>query len=136
MSSRSLSLLLVLSTSTVLFAQSSQTSADQGRSNPALLERVQQLEKRLSEMEERQRKQDAMIAALLSAPASAEKAANASMPGAAPTPAPTPAPAAAASAMQTAEHDHSAIHDHPEVREATLRYPSLQITLRLPCRRR
>ena len=55
MSSRSISLLLVLSTSTVLFAQSSPLSADQGQSDHALLERIGQLEKRLSEMEERQR---------------------------------------------------------------------------------
>jgi len=127
MSSRSLSLLLVLATSTVLFAQSAPPSGDQGQSNPTLLERIKQLENRLGEMEERQRKQDAMIAALLSAPDSTEKTVQASMPGAPPVPVPAPTVPTAVREAQIAEHDHSAIRDHSEVREATIHYPSLQI---------
>jgi len=129
MPSRSLSLLLVLVllTSAALFAQSSPPSADQGQSNQALLERIQQLETRLSEMEERQRKQDAAIAVLLSSQGTAEKTAQVSMPAAPATPATAATPPASPSGVQTAEHDHSAMHDHAEVREATIHYPSLQI---------
>ena len=121
MSSRSLSLLLVLSTSTVLFAQSSPLSTDQGHSNQVLLERIDQLEKRLSEMEERQRKQDAIMAALLRSSGSPEKTAPMGMPEAPRT------PPASASTAPTVEHDHSAMPDRAEVREATIHYPSLQI---------
>ena len=127
MSSRSLFLFLVVLTSTALFAQPSPPAPDQGQSNPALLQRIQQLEKRLSEMEERQHKQDAMIAAVLNRRAAEFKMAEASMPGDPLAAVPPPAPPASGSATQSAEHEHSAMHDQAEVREATIHYPALQI---------
>src|SRR6266436_3485972 len=98
MSSRLVLLLLVLSTNVLLFAQS--PSPDQGDSNQALMERIQQLETRLREMEERQRRQDAAMAALLNSQGTSEITAVVTTP---------PAPS---NAGQTTERPGEHEHDH------------------------
>jgi hypothetical protein len=97
----------------VLFAQSAPASAGQEPSNQALLDQIQQLQKRLTDMEEHQRRTDAALAALLGAQGVADKTVQASTP-AAPT-------SEGHSALQAGEHDHA------QIREATIHYPSLQI---------
>jgi hypothetical protein len=109
MFSRVLPLLVFLLAPCALYAQSTSSSPEQGQSNQALLERIQQLEKRLSEMEDHQRKQDAAMAAITGSQALAEQAAPVSTPTAPPN------------------SGHAADHEHAEVREASMHYPSLQI---------
>lgn len=84
---------------------------DQAEQVRALLERVQQLEKRVNELEAKQ--------APGSAGAAVESAANTS-----PAPTAAPQPAATASAQ---EHQHEAQQVPPAVQQTETHYPSLQI---------
>jgi hypothetical protein len=112
MFSRLLLILVFSLAGRTLFAQSASSSPAQEPSTAALLDQIQQLQKRLTEMEERQRKTDATLAALVSSQGVAEKTA------------PLSAPAAAPSAGHSAEHTGG---HQGEIREATIHYPSLQI---------
>jgi hypothetical protein len=60
MFSRFLFVLVFLLVGCALFAQSAPSSAVQEPPNQVLLDQIQQLQKRLTEMEERQRKTDAV----------------------------------------------------------------------------
>ena len=113
MSSRLLVVLAFLLAGCALLAQSAPPLPAHELSTQTLLDQIQQLQKRLTDMEEHQRKTDAALAALLSSRNMEEKTAQASTPAVPPT----------------AEHpvDHASEHDHAEVREATTHYPSLQI---------
>src|SRR5262249_12988188 len=111
MLSRSRLILTLLLSSSVVFAQSSASPA-QEPSTQDLVEQIRQLQQRLTEMEEHQRKTDAALAALQGAQPAAESAPQASAPSA---PAPSPA--------RPSEH----MYDTSAVREATIHYPSLQI---------
>jgi hypothetical protein len=102
-----------------LFAQSAPPSPAQEPSNQALLDQIQQLQKRLTDMEEHQRKTDAALAALQGAQGVAEKTT-------AEKTAQLNTPALPAGAEHPVEHSTGG-HDHAEIREATIHYPSLQI---------
>jgi len=111
MLSRLLLILAFLLSDSVLFAQSSAAPA-QEPSTQDLVEQIRQLQQRITEMEEHQRKTDAALAALQGAQTVAERVPQASAPT-------VPPPSAA----RSSEHQH----DTTAVREATIHYPSLQI---------
>jgi hypothetical protein len=117
MFSRLLLVLVFLLAGCALFAQSASPSPAQEPSTQALLDQIQQLQKRLTDMEEHQRKTDAALASLLSSGSSAEKTAQVIAPSA--------PPSAEHPVERPAGYDHAA--EHAEVREATIHYPSLQI---------
>jgi hypothetical protein len=111
MCSRSLLVLVALLARTALFAQSAPQLPAQEPSTQALLDQIQQLQKRLTDMEEHQRRTDAALAALLSSKDIIERTEQ-------------PSPPAASVVEQRVVHSD---HDHAEVQEATVHYPSLQI---------
>ena len=114
MGSRWLLLLLFSLTTGALLAQSPPPSAPTEPSVQSLLDRIQQLENRINQLEEHERKQEAVQAGTSAAPNPAETTRQA----AAPTPAATPAPA-----VSHAE-DHASMG---EIRDTERRFPSLQI---------
>ena len=73
MFSRLLPVFAFLFAGCALFAQSALPSPVQEPSTQSLLDQIQQLQKRLTDMEERQRKTDAALAALLSSEGVADK---------------------------------------------------------------
>ena len=75
MLSRLLPVFVFLFAGCALFAQSALPSSVQEPSTQSLLDQIQQLQKRLTDMEEHQRKTDAALAALLSSEGVAEKTA-------------------------------------------------------------
>ena len=113
MCSRLLPVVVFLLTSCVLFAQSAAQSPAQEQSTQVLLDQIQQLQKRLTDMEDHQRRTDAALASLLSSRGVSEKTE--------PVSSSTTPIVAKQSAAPTGDHDHA------EVREATIHYPSLQI---------
>jgi len=119
MFSRLLPVFVFLFAACALFAQSAPLSPAQEPSNQALLDQIQQLQKRLTDLEEHQRQTDAALAALRGAQGVAETAT-------AEKPAQVSAPAVPPGAGQPVE-TAVAGHDHAEIREATIHYPSLQI---------
>jgi hypothetical protein len=111
MITRMVAILVLLLTGCALFAQSAASAPD--ISNQALLDRLQQMEKRILELEDRQRKLEAALAGT-SHPemVAANTAANIAV----------PAPAQGA---KTSMPGH--IDEHATVREESMHYPSLQI---------
>jgi hypothetical protein len=109
MFSRMVAILAFLLAGGALFAQSAPPA--QELSNQALLDRMQQMEKRILELEDRQRKLETALASAGSAPTVAEN-----MPA-----------KASVQAEATPARPPMAEHDHTQVREESMRYPSLQI---------
>ena len=111
---RWLLLLLLLSTTGAVRGQSPPPAAGSEPSVQTLLERIQQLETRISQLEDHERKQEAIKTANVTPPAAVEpQAANATQTAAPTTPPPVP---------QAEDHEHMG-----EMRESTEHYPSLQI---------
>jgi Phosphate-selective porin O and P len=111
MGSRWLLLLSFLLTTGALLGQSPPPAAESQPSVQSLLDRIQQLETRINQLEEHERRQDTSQAARATAPNPVESNAATAVAASAP---PTP---------QSEEHDHMG-----EIRETTARhYPSLQI---------
>ena len=112
---RWLLLLLLLLTTGAVRGQSPPPAAGSEPSVQTLLERIQQLETRISQLEDHERKQEAIKTANVTPPAAVEpQAANATQTAAPTTPPPVP---------QAEDHEHMG-----EMRESTERhYPSLQI---------
>src|SRR5437016_6601924 len=108
-------LVLCLLTTTALLGQSPPPVAGSEPSVQTLLDRIQQLEARISQLEDHERKQEAIKTANVTPPAAVEpQAANATQTAAPTTPPPVP---------QAEDHEHMG-----EMRESTERhYPSLQI---------
>src|SRR5262244_2818041 len=103
MFSRLLPVFVFLFAACALFAQPAPPLPAQEPSTQALLDQIQQLQKRLTDMEEHQRRTDAALAALLSSKDIIEKTEQSS-------------PPAASVVEQGVVHSD---HDHAEVREAT-----------------
>ncbi len=110
MRSRLLPLLLLFVASTVLVAvaQSAPPTSEPEPSIHTLLDRIQQLEKRVSELEEHERKETAAQSGGANPPATTESK-----------------PATANAQSNPPMHEHEAIT--AEIREAQVHYPSLQI---------
>lgn len=111
MISRMVAILVLLLTGCALFAQSAASAPDV--SNQALLDRLQQMEKRILELEDRQRK---LEAALVGTGHPEMIAANTAT-----------NLAAAAPAQQTKPPMSGHMDDHAATREESMHYPSLQI---------
>jgi hypothetical protein len=101
-------LFLVWCASAALLAQSTSQTSESEPSVQTLLDRIQQLEKRIGELEERERKEPAAQTSNLVLP----------------TPADQPTAPATAGPSQALHSEHGT---SPEVREAEVHYPSLQI---------
>ncbi len=115
MGSRWLLLLSLLFTTGALLGQSPAPVPGSEPSVQSLLDRIQQLETRINQLEDHERKQDAIQAASAAAPSPVESTGPSAAQAAAPTTTP--------SSPQAEDHDHMG-----EVRETAERhYPSLQI---------
>src|SRR5512132_1671605 len=110
MPSRMVALLVLLLTGCALFAQSAASAPYV--SNQALLDRLQQMEKRILELEDRQRKLEAALVGSGHPEVGAATATNL---------------AASAPAQQTKPSMPSHMDEHTTMREESMHYPSLQI---------
>jgi hypothetical protein len=115
MFSRSLTVLVLLLSGCSLFGQSAPAAAE--LSNQALLDRIQQMEKRILELEDHQRKLEAALSGGASTAAPVLTATAQPMTPIQPVPAQTSSTTASPASM----------HDHAQMRDETQHYPSLQI---------
>src|SRR5713101_3443688 len=114
MGSRWLLLLLFSLTTSALLAQSSPPSAPTELTVQSLLDRIQQLESRINQLEDHERKQEAALAGTPAAPVTTQAVVTA----------PVPAPAATQARAESPAEEHASMG---EIRDTERRFPSLQI---------
>jgi hypothetical protein len=114
MGSRWLLLLLFSLTTSALLAQSSPPSAPTELTVQSLLDRIQQLESRINQLEDHERKQEAALAGTPAAPVTPQAVVTA----------PVPAPAATQARAESPAEEHASMG---EIRDTERRFPSLQI---------
>ena len=114
MGSRWLLLLLFSLTTSALLAQSSPPSAPTELTVQSLLDRIQQLESRINQLEDHERKQEAALAGTPAVPVTTQAVVTA----------PVPAPAATQARAESPAEEHASMG---EIRDTERRFPSLQI---------